>query len=61
MVVDKLLGEFQTVIRLLGKIFGDFKGIGGSTILGSGEVTLILDVPMLIRKAVNAETRPAAS
>ncbi len=60
LVVDKLLGEFQTVIRPLGKVFGNLKGISGSTILGGGEVALILDVPMLIQKAVNAETQTAA-
>jgi two-component system chemotaxis sensor kinase CheA len=44
-VVDQLLGEFQTVIKPLGVLFRNMRGIGGSTILGSGEVALILDVP----------------
>lgn len=57
LVVDKLLGDFQTVIRPLGKIFGNHKGISGSTILGGGEVALILDVPMLIQRAAGLETR----
>jgi len=48
-VVDALLGEFQTVIKPLGRIFTHVNGIGGSTILGSGEVALILDVPKLIQ------------
>jgi two-component system chemotaxis sensor kinase CheA len=34
-VVDQLMGEFQTVIKPLGSIFRNIKGIGGSTILGS--------------------------
>ena len=55
LVVDQLMGEFQTVIKPLGKIFGNLKGISGSTILGSGEVALILDVPALIQRAVNQE------
>lgn len=53
-VVDKLMGEFQTVIKPLGILFQQLKGIGGSTILGSGEVALILDVPQLIQLASNA-------
>lgn len=57
LVVDKLLGEFQTVIRPLGKIFGNLRGISGSTILGGGEVALILDVPMLIQRAAGLEAR----
>lgn len=55
LVVDKLLGEFQTVIKPLGSIFQHLQGIGGSTILGSGEVALILDVPGLMRQVVTGE------
>jgi two-component system chemotaxis sensor kinase CheA len=51
LVVDRLLGEFQTVIKPLGKLFAHLRGIGGSTILGSGEVALILDVPALVASA----------
>ncbi len=49
LIVNELEGEFQTVIKPLGKIFRNTIGIGGATILGSGEVALILDVPMLIQ------------
>ena len=55
LVVDRLLGEHQTVIRPLGKMFGHLQGISGSTILGSGEVALILDVQDLIRVAIQHE------
>ena len=48
LVVDELMGEFQTVIKPLGSIFKHIKGIGGSTILGSGDVALILDVQSLV-------------
>jgi two-component system chemotaxis sensor kinase CheA len=51
LVVDQLLGERQTVIKPLGKLFAAVPGIGGSTVLGSGEVALILDVPSLIQRA----------
>jgi two-component system chemotaxis sensor kinase CheA len=47
-VVDTLLGEFQTVIKPLGALFADLKCISGSSILGSGEVALILDVAALL-------------
>jgi len=50
-VVDKLLGEAQTVIKPLGKLFSQVQGISGSTILGTGEVALILDVPALVQRA----------
>jgi two-component system chemotaxis sensor kinase CheA len=54
LVVDELLGEFQTVIKPLGKIFSHLRGISGSTILGSGEVALILDVPALVQEVASS-------
>jgi two-component system chemotaxis sensor kinase CheA len=52
LVVDTLLGEYQTVIKPLGQMFNQLSCISGSTILGSGDVALILDVPSLVRQAV---------
>jgi two-component system chemotaxis sensor kinase CheA len=54
-VVDQLLGEFQTVIKPLGTLFRHMRGIGGSTILGSGEVALILDVQALVSRSARSE------
>jgi len=54
-VVDQLMGEFQTVIKPLGAMFRHLRGIGGSTILGSGEVALILDVAALVRSVTQFE------
>ncbi len=54
-VVDQLLGEFQTVIKPLGNLFSHLRGIGGSTILGSGEVALILDVPALVQEVASSD------
>lgn len=50
LVVDRLMGEFQTVIKPLGKVFGRVSGLSGSTILGSGRVALILDVQGLVKQ-----------
>ncbi len=60
-VVDQLLGEFQTVIKPLGTLFRNMRGIGGSTILGSGEVALILDVQALVSRCARAEEQLAHS
>lgn len=57
LVVDQLLGECQTVIKPLNRLFGRLRGICGSTILGGGEVALILDVPQLVDDAVAREHR----
>lgn len=53
-VVDRLLGEAQTVIKPLSRMFSHLRGISGSSILGSGEVALILDVPALMHQASRA-------
>ena len=55
LVVDRLRGEFQTVIRPLGAIFEGLDGISGFTILGDGRVALILDVPGLIHRVIKNE------
>ncbi len=54
-VVDQLMGEFQTVIKPLGRLFSNLRGISGSTILGSGEVALILDVAALVNIVTRSE------
>jgi two-component system chemotaxis sensor kinase CheA len=61
LVVDALLGEFQTVIKPLSRIFSQSKCISGSSILGSGEVALILDAPALVQQAVARELERSAS
>lgn len=53
LVVDQLLGEFQTVIKPLGKLFQPIEGISGSSILGSGDIAFILDVPKLIGQHIS--------
>jgi len=57
LVVDALMGEAQTVIKPLSKMFAQVQGISGSSILGSGDVALILDVPVLMQQAVS-DRRP---
>ncbi|MYM36940.1 chemotaxis protein CheA [Duganella sp. FT50W] len=59
LVVDTLLGEFQTVIKPLSPIFSEVKCISGSTILGSGEVALILDVAALMNTMTGKGATPA--
>lgn len=55
-VVDTVIGEHQTVIKSLGRVYKDVEGISGATIKGDGSIALILDVPGLIRRIV-AESR----
>jgi two-component system, chemotaxis family, sensor kinase CheA len=50
-VVDQLLGQHQTVIKPLGRMFRSLRGMSGSSILGNGEVALIFDVHSLCQLA----------
>ena len=43
-VIDKVIGNYQTVIKPLGKLYSNVQGISGATILGDGSVALILDI-----------------
>ncbi|GAB7128123.1 chemotaxis protein CheA [Silvimonas sp. JCM 19000] len=56
LVVDKLLGEVQAVIKPLGQLFRHARVIAGSTILGDGRVALILDVAQLIHHTTHDRT-----
>lgn len=48
LVVDELIGQMEIVIKSMGKYVGKSKLISGATILGNGEVALILDANALI-------------
>ncbi|HPG41132.1 MAG TPA: chemotaxis protein CheA [bacterium] len=53
--VDRVIGGHQTVIKSLGKVYKDIKGVSGATILGDGSVALILDLIKLEQEAVKLE------
>jgi two-component system, chemotaxis family, sensor kinase CheA len=46
--VDELIGQQQVVIKSLEKNYRKVPGIAGATIMGDGQVALILDVPALV-------------
>ena len=49
LLVDTILGQSQVVIKNLEKNYRKVEGIAGATILGDGQVALILDVHGLVR------------
>ncbi|MEM8871312.1 MAG: chemotaxis protein CheA [Pseudomonadota bacterium] len=49
LTVDELIGQRQIVLKSLEANFRKVDGISGATILGDGQVALILDVPALVR------------
>lgn len=48
-VVDEIIGQQQTVIKTIGRVYKDIEGISGATIKGDGTMALILDVDPLVR------------
>ena len=48
-IVDNLIGQQEIVIKSLGKVLAGIKVIAGATILGDGQVALILDIASLIQ------------
>ncbi|MBH9579633.1 chemotaxis protein CheA [Inhella proteolytica] len=60
LIVDRLKGEHQTVIKPLSSLFRHVKALAGATILGSGEVALVLDVNGLMNAARQHDRARAA-
>lgn len=58
---DEILGQQQTVIKALSSYLGRARGVSGCTILGDGEVSLILDVGALVSLAQHSGGGGAAS
>jgi two-component system chemotaxis sensor kinase CheA len=57
LVVDGVLGNCQTMIKSLGRVYRHVQTISGATILGNGTVALILDPERLAQDAVRATER----
>ncbi len=49
-IVDDIFGEQEIVAKDLGSRLQEVHFVAGATILGTGEVALILDVPQLLGK-----------
>jgi two-component system, chemotaxis family, sensor kinase CheA len=61
LAVDALLGESQTVIKPLGRMFRNVRGVSGSAILGDGRVALILDIAGLLREVLKRSSSIASA
>ncbi len=47
-VVDKVIGEYQAVLKPLGKMYSEQQIFSGATILGDGTVALVMDVQRIV-------------
>jgi len=53
LVVDSVLGNCQTMIKSLGRVYRHVQTISGATILGNGMVALILDLERLVADSIS--------
>ncbi|MGD0907589.1 MAG: chemotaxis protein CheA [Candidatus Acidiferrales bacterium] len=51
-VVDQVLGDHQTAIKNLGRLYRNVHVVSGATILGDGTVALILDLHRIVQAAI---------
>ncbi len=61
LVVDQIIGDHQTVIKAMSKLHHDVATFSGATILGDGNVALILDVAHLVMAGQQQEARLRAA
>jgi two-component system chemotaxis sensor kinase CheA len=50
LIVDHVVGKFQAVLKSLGPYFMDTNTISGATILGNGNIALVLDTNKVIEQ-----------
>jgi len=50
LVVDSVVGEYQAVLKPLGKLYKNHEIISGATILGDGNIALVLDTNKIINE-----------
>jgi two-component system, chemotaxis family, sensor kinase CheA len=50
--VDSIVGEYQAVLKPLGKLYRSVQIISGATILGDGTVALVLDTTQMVKQLV---------
>ncbi|TBW54865.1 hybrid sensor histidine kinase/response regulator [Marinobacter halodurans] len=58
--VDSLMGSREIVVKSLGPQFSSVRGVSGATILGDGNVVVILDLPAMIRSDMLSERQRLA-
>ncbi|MCK9494326.1 MAG: chemotaxis protein CheA [Dehalococcoidia bacterium] len=58
--VDQLVGQQEVVVKSLGKFLGRSRGVSGASVMGDGQVVLIVDVPTLIKASRQSDLTAAA-
>ncbi len=60
LAVDELMESQEIVVKPLGSFVGEVRGVAGASILGDGEVVLIVDVPSSVGAVIQRAARESA-
>lgn len=58
LIVDKIIGKQDIVVKSLSSIIGEIPGLSGGAILGDGQIALIIDASNLINAALRLKKQP---
>jgi two-component system chemotaxis sensor kinase CheA len=58
--VDEILGEQEVLVKTLGRQLTRVRNIAGASVLGTGQVVAVLNVPDLLKSAVKRAAAPPA-
>ncbi|MDP3617957.1 MAG: hybrid sensor histidine kinase/response regulator, partial [Rhodoferax sp.] len=58
--VDEILGEQEVLVKTLGRQLARVRNIAGASVLGTGQVVAVLNVPDLLKSAVTRAAAPSA-
>ena len=61
LVVDRIIGRQEIVVKSFSPIVGKAPGLSGCTILGDGRIALIMDIPSLINTMMQARRKKEAA
>lgn len=59
LIVDRIIGQQETVVKPLSPVIGRVPGVSGGAILGDGSIALILDIPSLLEVTLQARRQGA--
>ncbi|MDD5299988.1 MAG: hybrid sensor histidine kinase/response regulator [Gallionella sp.] len=59
--VDEILGEQEVLVKTLGRQLARVRNIAGASVLGTGQVVAVLNVPDLLKSAVRQAAPPPAA
>jgi len=59
--VEEILGEQEVLVKTLGRQLARVRNIAGASVLGTGQVVAVLNVPDLLKSAVNRVSAPPVS